>query len=1280
MTGKKRTTIHTVCPCPGRLRSNSRRRLVGLIGLLALALLVNRPAHAQVPISGRLAGTIRNEAGVPQAGLRVQLTYKGVIEPGAPVALQVRATVTNVDGLFIIDQIEPGVYELLVHSPIYEAVRQDIEISTAKAKIVEIVLGPESRLALTREVEIDREFRAQVISTVEFQLGTRVREPVVNTREGLLGGSFEPERLTALPLSGRNYLDLLKLQPGVFDENGGEGFGAFNGTRSTAQNFTLDGTENTDADVALPSLAEDGAVPLDAVREFRVITSNANAEYGRNTGGQVSLFIKRGSNDVHGSVYEFFTQDRLNARDFFDFDPQFADRGFKPPALRHQFGANVGGPVIEDRHFFFTAYEGFRNRQRFPRNVRVPTVGEFGLKGRLVRRLALAMERGGFDERTGFPVLPAPSPLLVAIFRRAYPDPTRALVGPDGIANPDVGIFDTTVPLVNDTDSFLVRTDHQMTPHSHLHVRYAISDGQESIMGNGLPGTGAGKDFRAQNVSIVNTQIIGDDHVNEIRFGFSRNRVDFPTAETPTDIRRLENETFPDVDPSLRSNGRTFGELYPDIRFGADNSRIDGFPFFIFPNGLFDNFGVDSLKFPQGRARNTFQIGDTYSIIRGRQAIRFGIDIRRLQQNVISGFSLRPSFILPDVGGANSLFTDFILGGRQNFFFTRECGAGDVRACAASDVDGDGLPDGPVIRGLRSTEYGAFVQDNIKLTARLTLDLGLRYEIFGRESEADDFLSRAVNYRFAPFTPDQTLASTFAVKQFGPEVGFTVREADLNNLGPRVGLAWDPFGDGKTAIRAAYGIYYDHIQGTTIFPSQLNPPGVLSFVIPREVFLTPDGFRRRPIRLGQVPVAIAPGALFKVDEAGQIVRDAEGNPVAFPLPLNLVDPGMRDPYAQRWNFTIQREVDEDTFIEASYVGSKGTRLLRARAPNLGPFLVDAAALGAIYFDSGLFHRPNAAFDVITVQESSASSIYHSFQLHVQRRWRRGLTFQVAYTVGKSLDDVSSNVVPAGTGGSIFPQNSFDMSTERGRSAFDVRQRLAFNYVVELPIGPGRRFFGRSRGLLGKWLEGWSVSGVTVFQTGFPLTLLAGFDVNEDGLFNDRPILVPGRSLDDLLVPGGGKNGQTQYFRDPTGGDGQFCDFDPDDPSACNDIVTPGRSTPFLDPSPFNLPPLYGRFDFDTFQMMLRGNLLRPFDPGLQLGRGVLTGPGRARFDFAVHKVTRLEGVREGLAIEFRAEFFNLFNHTNFADPDVNILSPMFGRITATSTGPREVQLAVKVVF
>jgi hypothetical protein len=599
-------------------------------------------------------------------------------------------------------------------------------------------------------------------------------------------------------------------------------------------------------------------------------------------------------------------------------------------------------------------------------------------------------------------------------------------------------------------------------------------------------------------------------------------------------------------------------------------------------------------------------------------------------------------------------------------------------------MDGDGFPDGPIIRGLRSTEYGFFVQDNFKVLRNLTLDVGLRYEILGSEGEADDFLARATGFSFVPFSQEHTLSPDFDLRQFGPGVGITVRDSDPNDFGPRVAIAWDPFGDGKTAVRAAYGIYYDHIHGTTIFPNQLNPPGVMGFVF---TGLDPVN----PVRVGEVP---APRAMVNnrpsirqcrtsVGSAGFL--NETGECVVVPLQVSLIDPRFRDGYGQRWNLAVQRELDKDTFIEASYVGSKGTSLPRARTPNLGPFVVDDRALGAIYFgrDADAFHRPNSHFATITLQESSAASIYHAFQLHVQRRLSRGLSFEAAYTVSKSIDDASSNVVDAGTGGSIFPQNSFDMSSERGLSAFDVRQRLVFNYVYDLPFGPGRSFFSNAAGLGGKLLEGWSVSGITVFQTGFPLTLLAGYDVNEDGVLNDRPFLVPGRSLRDLLVRGGGRNGNTRFFSDPRGGDGIFCDLNGSllagqfPCSMSGNIVTPGRSRVFLDPPLFFEPldEFFRRTYFDP-----NGNLLRPFDPNAQLGRGVFTGPGRVKFDLALRKVTSLSRLREGMNLEFRAEFFNIFNHTNFADPDVVITSLQFGEITATSTSSRQIQFALKLAF
>jgi hypothetical protein len=694
---------------------------------------------------------------------------------------------------------------------------------------------------------------------------------------------------------------------------------------------------------------------------------------------------------------------------------------------------------------------------------------------------------------------------------------------------------------------------------------------------------------------------------------------DFPLASTPPAIQSLANTRLRDVlcvggglQPGCPASfNQTFQQVYPDIGFGADNNRADGFPFFIFAAGTFANFGVDSLSFPQRRARNTFQFGNAYSMVRGWHTIRIGADVRRLQQNAISGFNLRPSFIVPDFS-AFSFQIDRVLGGQQNFFFTK-----------------DGQPNGPLGRGLRSAELGLFAQTNFKLLPNLTIDAGLRYELFGRERDVDDFLSRAVGLAFEN---DGTVADSFNVVSVGQQAGPAARNGDHDNFAPRVGIAWDPFGDLKTAVRATYGIYYDHIQGSTIFANQLNPPFVRSVNFPPGTVL------------GDVPPPTSQGTR------------------SLP-PANVVDPNIRDPFAQRWSLSLQREIARDTVAEVSYVGSKGTRLLRPRTPNLGPF-VNRQTLDVFF--PGQLARLNQNFSAITVQESSASSIYHAAQVNVQRRLSRGLALQAAYTVSRSLDDVSSNVIPAGAGGSVFPQNSFDLTSERGLSAFDVRQRLVINYVYDLPFGRGQRVGGSAKGVAARLLEGWSVSGIVVFQKGFPLTLTAsGVDINADGVYNDRPFLTEGRSVRELLAPGRGP----QFFGNPqgilnTGGlcDGAFIPNQLQGPTA-----RPLCALFFLFPELAKnfRPPVYGN------------DLLRPFDPNRQLNRGVFIGPGRSKFDFAVRKTTRLH---ERVSLEFRAEIFNLLNHTNFADPNVNMIAPDFGVITEPSTPARQIQFALKLSF
>lgn len=1218
-----------------------KRVIVGVsiyLAIWSVSLIGARASSPQVPISGRVVGTIRNEAGVPQSGITVTLTFKG--RPGAapPPTPVVRQAVSQRDGLFWIDQVEPGVYDVTVGAPggrttraaeeVYEGATLEIEVLTAKAKVVEIIIGKKSRIAATADVPITDTLRAKVVTLVEFQLGGGAREPVVNTVDPALGRSLDPRWIIGLPLKGRNYLDLLLLEPGVVEGNGGEGFGSVNGGRATAQNYTLDGTENTDSDIALPSLFENGAIALDAIQDFRVIRSNANAEFGRNSGGQVSLFIKRGSHEVHGSVYEFFSSDRLNARDFFDRDPVFAHRGFKPPLTRHQFGATVGGPLARRGHFFFANYGGYRNREGLPRHPRVPTAS-------LRQELASTFEFVDFDPRTGWPIGTAPSPLLVALFLRGYPLPTRELPAtaqrlfPAGFqtevralqASPDVGVFDTTVPLTEATDSFILRTDHELGRKNRLHVRYALSDGTVSIVGNGLPGSGAGKDFRPQNVSLVNTHVFNNAMSNEVRFGFSRNRVFFPTAATPPEIQQLAGLRPSDVIPQIPPLPLTFAQVYRDIGFGPDNSSFTGFPHIVFETGRFADFGVEAASFPQGRARNTFQFGDTFSLVRGRHAMRAGFDIRRLQQNSISGFNLRPTIIVPDVS-VESLFVDRVVGGRQNFFLTR-----------------DGQPNGPILRGLRSTEWGFFFQDTVKLTPRLTLDLGLRYELFGREREVQDFLSRAVNFTFTAFSPSATVSPSFAVRALGPAVGFTVRNGDRNDFGPRLGLAWDMLGTGRLVLRAAYGMYYDHIQGSTIFPTQVNPPGVLGFVIPMEV--AAEAELRRDTRIGEIPVPRSRDGFVRPCQltAGATgFLDAVGRCVAIPMPVAIIDPNLRDPYTGRWSLTLAGQIHRAWSVELSYVGSKGTKLARARTVNLGPFLEEP-------FLERFFgrRRPNLGFGEIWVQESSASSLYHALQLDVQHSMRGGLMLRAAYTFSKSLDDASSNIRDAGRGGSIFPQNSFDFVGERGLSAFHTAHRLVLSYLYDLPFGPGKPVLGQVAGWPARLIGDWAISGITVFQTGFPLTLLAGLDVNADGVLNDRPVVVG--SLSALRGQAGGE--KTRYFGDPTG------------------IVTPGRGERL---DPFNPPPFYS------------GNLLRPFDPRILAPRSSFIGPGRNKFDLAVRKFIGLDRLRPGLNAEFRAEFFNLFNHPNFADPDVVITSPQFGEITATTTGGRNVQFALRIQF
>jgi len=918
-------------------------------------------------------------------------------------------------------------------------------------------------------------------------------EALLKKENASLGTVIENRQVTGLPLDGRNFYELSLLVPGAVPPAQGSagsvrGDFAFsvNGAREDANNFLLDGVYNLD-----PKLNTFGVRPsIDAIREFEMLTSTYDASFGRNPGAQVNVVLNSGSNAFHGSAFEFHRNAATDARNF--FAPASEPR---PKYIRNQFGGSLGGPIRHDQTFFFADYEGTRSREGITRITNVPTAQE------RVGNFSQSVFGVPLNPFTGMPFDNGRIPdFLINPIGRAiaalYPLPNR---------NAPFQNFVSSPILRDDNDSFDARVDHHLNDRAQLTFRYSFGDRDlfEPFTGPSfslVPGFGDAVKRRSQNGMGALTWILTPNLVNESRVAFSR-----VAASVNQEASVLNSAVgLPTISPRERDLGLSF-------------ITITGFS----PLG-------DEGNNPQKSVTNVYQFINNSSYVHGNHIVKFGADVRFTQQNAFR-----------DVESRGRLqFSPF---GQVTFNALGDLLLGLPLVTSVARVDNP--------QQIRTHSFNFFVNDSYRITPRLTLNGGLRYEYNSPPVDAGD---RANIYDVA--TRSLVRVGTNGV----PRSGF---EADKNNFAPRVGFAWS-VGE-KTVLRGGYGIYYDQ--------SPLAPAEALYFNSPffdNNVFFSLPGL---PLTVNNPFPSFFPFAL--PDSALAIQRD------------------LRTGYMQHWNFNVERQLGDKNVVEIAYVGSKGTKLLTARDINQPQPSVLPQGLPFV-------PRPNPQFDDIDLLESRANSNYHALQARFQRRLSRGLAALASYTWSKSIDDASNFFSSAGDPN--FPQNSYNVAAERGRSNFDVAHRLSASYSYALP-------FRRSGdGLEAKLVNGWETFGILTLQSGRPFTVALLSEIDNSGTGrsilgfgnNDRPNLIGNPELSNPTTD--------QWF----------------------------NTAAFVFPAP-------GRF----------GNA----------GRNILDGPGFQSFNASLVKNTHFT---ETVNLQFRVEAFNLFNHPNFNLPDNFLGSPTFGRITS----------------
>jgi outer membrane receptor protein involved in Fe transport len=961
-------------------------RCLGRLFCVLFVVLVCLNLSAQ-EITASIRGSISDPTGavVQEAAVTAKQAETGLIR-----------TVTSArDGSFLLVELPVGHYTLEVAAKGFQKYLREgitLDVNQTATIPVRLTVGAE-----TQQVEVTAD--AQLIQTTSSSLGLAVTE----------------RELLDLPLDGRNFSQLGLLQPGVVPLTSGlkEAGGslrdgqayAVDGQRPESNNFLIDGANNVnsvDAGFVLKP-------PIDAISEFRILTHNANAEFGQNTGSTTNIVTRSGSNAFHGALWEFLRNDAMDASDFSTHSVQ--------PLKQNQFGGTFGGPIVKDRSFFFGYYEGFRNRQGETVAATVPS---------------LLQRQGNFSEhglcQVNFATMncdPVPGNQLTTIdpiaqnILKFYPLPNNGL-----------NSFVTTQSLSLNNDQFGLRLDQYLSPSDNLSLRYMYSGGPTtdplSTSGANVPGFPVGEDDRAQNFVIQETHVFSPAVVGVGRFSYLRNKFLYDehlNHEPPSSLGFQ-------YDPTL------------DLAAGPPFIQVGGYA----------SVG-DPITGPRNTFQNTFDVSGSLSWIRGRHELKFGGGFRRDQINALQGIATNGFFVFAPFPYSDA-FASFLSG--EPVVFLQ--GGGNL---------------GRHIRGKALNFYG---QDNFKVTSRLTLNLGLRYDLPFPYTELHNLQNL-----FVPGAQSKVLPNAPAGLLYPGDRGVPAGliPTQKTAFAPRVGFAWDPTGSAKWIVGAGYGIFYEPFYNGQGGPLQ-DP-------------------------ISAPPYLATPQAGFPVNFANPFngVNEFDGR-FSTPMTLLVVSPKLKLPYAQDWNLNLQRSIGTDWLVQIGYVGTTGVRLPRFIEGNPAIYYPGQSTENNVnqrrlYSGCTLTSPPSVPCNYASVGEIAgiANSAYNALETSVRKRFGHGISFLASYTLSKSIDDVSSfNITGSASqpvaGENDLAQNPFDLAAERGRSMFDSRHRLVLSYQWSVP------YWRQANTWYQHVLGNWQFNGIVSVQSGTPFTVFDSTDVSLQG--------------------------------------------------------------------------------------------------------------------------------------------------------------------------------------
>ncbi len=1256
-------------------RTNSVLLLIALLAMMVGSVL------AQTGTS-RITGTVTDPTGAVLPNAKVTARNEAT---GVSYTAQ-----TSSAGSYSFDSLPVGNYEIKVEAQGFRTYSSTANVLTVGAPLV-----------------VDAAMQVGAATEVVSVQGAYER---LATTNAALGDVIERKTITELPLNGRNPLSLITLQPGLVQRtSAGAGSGTHvNGSRDRAFNVTIDGIDANEPSVPNPQSNVYRLNP-DNVQEYRVTTHNATPEQGRNSGANVAIATRGGTNEIHGTLFHFFRNTALNANEFFNNAQKFqalaqgnaglAERFNRPELKLNQFGGEVGGPIIKNKTHYFGSYQNQRVNltQPIARSFGIPILYTPEARAGIFRYFVGGQNRpagaaGAVVDANGKPLFPDCSATVTTNCIRSYNiygnDPRR--IGADPVVKAYLDRYPTpnsytvgdglntagyawNVPSRTVGPNYMFRIDHTINDRQSVFGRYidAATDTLDGDLLNSRPSVfpgypPLGEVFRSsKNTAIGHRWTVTDKIVNEFTVGLARFRFFFTWGES--------NPDFPNI---------------PPFNFANISEPVHNIP-------------------RTQRTLNTYQVVDNLSLVKGSHVVRTGINFRFLQHNDLrgfAGFNIAPSLTFSQADRVPNWVTSAAVPGINSVDNTTLLNAvNDLLGIPArltqafvSDPTSDSfLPTGNIFNnGIRYKQLNYYLQDEWKLSQKLTVNYGFRWEVNLPATEA---FKRVFVPNRRPDIFDANNLVTWQQAQSWYE------NTTWKAIAPRFSFAYAK--NDKTVIRAGFGMAYDPISTFQVTSIAGFVPGLVTRVQPLATAVDANK------RVGEgFPQQIAPPTTLPSSFYAPAVARQGTAPS-----LGAFDQNIGLPTSYDWNLNIQRELPLGLVAQVGYVGKRGTHLLRGynlnqtrlnsdvvasfnrlkansdaactnRAAGTGcragyvaqpvgillqlsseAFLNSAAtttdirqnAVGnlANRIDTSFdiwtrgvpanYFRPNPQFSSLFYLDSGGDSYYHGLQATLRRRFENGFAFGLAYTFSKSIDNMSVDPVGAASGGGLSTTNSrtatdiYDWRIDRAVSDFDRRHVLVVNGLWELPFGKGKSIWGGANGFVNQIIGGWSLNGILFAMTGQPFQVQSG-----------------------ALTAHNGKVSRA-------------------------DLVGAPPEAKLRDVSGILGPVLFTSEDLAKFTFPAAGS------NGLQ-SRNTFRGPGYVNLDMGLFKNF---SITERFKLQFRAEFFNALNHANFESPrdasngSTLITSTLFGRsccvaaatpssanVIATGESSRVVQLALKLSF